>query len=147
MEESHIPELEVLTKNLLTGIEHPFDSNGILKMLEDYFDTMDTCIAIVRDDYQCIFMNKYAIERMEGFTKYKKDAFVGKPCLGIQASCPLKDKCNSDIVWEDTNTPQIRLYKNVTSAISDNIYDVIISPLKFNGTKAIIEMWVECEHD
>jgi len=144
MEESHISEIEEITKNLLTGIEHPFDSNGVLKMLEDYFDTIDTCIAIVRDDYQCIFMNKHAIEQMEKSTKFVKSDFVGKPCLGIQAICPLKDRCKSDKVWDNTKRSQVRVYKNIKSGISDNMYDVVISPLKFNGIKAIIEIWVGC---
>lgn len=142
----HLDKLESIVKNITNGFDNPEDSK-IFKCLCNFLDTLNAIVCIIRDDFKCIFINKFTQTYMTKRSEYSVDDFINKPCLGMSGYCPIKEKCNEDGVWKSNSDSKIKCYTNIESPMrdSDTTFDVMIIPLSVNGTKGIIEIWIEVE--
>jgi len=103
-----------------------------------YFDTLDTCVAIVNTDKLVLFLNQSIRERFKEINQ-DSDKFIMAPCAGIQGNCGLIHDCPLE---ESIKYNKIVTRCNVKSPLSDYMYNVTCMPLKYNGVSSVIEMWV-----
>ena len=133
-----IKRLDNLFDKLAKEIKDDPKGGPIFSMYRTYLNTIDTCVAIVTRDKEVVFINQHIRERLIELG-IDPDAMMYSPCLGIQKGCGLINDCPVEKAIE-TNSIVTRC--NVDSPISDKKYHVTCMPLKYNGTSAVIEIWV-----
>ena len=145
VEQSNIPKLEIITKQLQNEIRH--GEGEIFDCLSYIHDSQKMVIVIVgrnkgQSEFKTLHMNKYARELMEskGMNPDDFDEF----CLGTHPkyNCPMRKDCAAKKVWE---RGQYIYKRNIKGPITGCMYDVLLFPLKFNGTEAVVEFWIPQE--
>jgi len=150
MQESNIPKLEEITNDITSQFKHDIKEGvgNSLKAMTDFHDTQDMVIVVVakeEDRFRTIHLNKYAREKMIRFGG-NPDDFTDH-CIGNHPNynkCPMKSPCAAEKVW---NKGQYVFERDVEGPISGEMYDVLLFPLKFNGTRAVVEFWIPQERD
>jgi len=137
MMNERLKRLEVLTEELSNSIDNPTHPHQVFRCMCNFFDTLNVCVAIVREDKTVIFLNNRLIERLKKCTNIDTSDLIFKKCSGINNKCPLQNHC--DNIWSDKS--KINIFNDIKSPWSGEIFDVVILPLRVNGVCAIIEIW------
>jgi len=137
MVNNNLKKLEEITERLSSSIDDPSHPSSIYSSMCTFLDTLKTSICIVRNDKIVLFMNKYLQKRLHKCTGYSPNDFQFKKCIGCSdVGCPIKDKCEG--IWNDS---KVRVFNNVAAPVTKKNFNVVVIPLKYNCTKAIIEIW------
>lgn len=145
IENSNLDNIRLLTANLTDNFESEIDIGGggglIFTCLTSFFDKLsNVAISIVRDDKIVLYLNKFAKQQItkSGFNPYE---FIGEKCIGerIGWECPAKDKCTKNKIWSAGR--RAVLFRDIKGPCSDESYTLLLLPLKFDGVRAIVELW------
>lgn len=150
-ETSNIPKIEELTQKITLDLKHQLEigEGKILECMKHFADTIDIIIVFVvknNGKYETLYINKFGKDLLEK-SGYNRDMFDGKLCLGYNKKlrCPMKEDCAAEQVWKSDVNYIFR--RGVVGPITSGCYDVLLLPLKFNGTKAVIEYWIPSKCD
>lgn len=152
MEDSNINRLEQVTNQITSNLKYNIEigSGEVLKTMTDFHDTQDMVIVVVAkeredDSFRTIHINQFAVEKMKRYGADPNDFIVH--CLGNHPKyegCPMHSECSAHKVWREG---QYVFERDVKGSLSGDMYDVLLFPLKFNGTKAVVEFWIPQERN
>lgn len=135
-----LTRLKELTEELAREVKNNICAGPLFKLLTQYFEEFETLVCIIRADKYVLYMNKATQDKIRSLG-VNPSIYINAPCIGnLENNCPLKGNCPID---ECKEQKKVVVRSNVKSPISNNIYDLVCLPLRYNGVSAVIEMWVE----
>jgi len=131
--------LKKLTEELAKEVDGNLYGGPLFGLMCDYFNTINSYISIVKSDGKILFLNNALIKRMKdlGYSDIKK--YIGKTCVEIDSS----KSFHLDAIKECAETAKVVVRRDIISKYSNETYDLVCLPLKYNGVLAIVEMWTK----
>ena len=136
-----LSNLKKLTNELAEEIHGNIHAGPLFGLLTEYYDTIDTYVAVIKNDKTVLYLNKAARKRMEELG-LNPDDYINEVCAGLKEQCGLVNNCPLE---ECVKTKKIVVRHDAKSPVTDIRYTVVCMPLLYNGVSGVIEMWTEVQ--